>query len=59
MAKKKVKVDASSCIGCGGCIGSYPDDFQFNADGLAEPINGEAEEGAASVCPVGAISEEE
>lgn len=59
MAKKKVKVDASMCIGCAGCVGSYPEDFVINDSGLAEPVNGEAEEGAASVCPVGAISEEE
>ncbi len=59
MAKKKVKVDSSVCVGCGGCAGSYPDDFVINDNGLAEAVNGEAEEGAASVCPFGAISEEE
>lgn len=59
MAKKKVKVDGDSCIGCGACVGSYPEDFDFNDEGKASPITGEAEDGAASVCPVGAISEEE
>ena len=59
MEKKKVRVDKSACIGCGCCVGTYPDDFQFGDDGLAEPISGVAEEDAASVCPVGAISVEE
>ena len=59
MAKKKVKVDDSICVGCGGCVGSYPDDFQINDNGLAEPVTGEADEEAASVCPFGAISVEE
>jgi len=47
------------CIGCGCCAGTYPEDIAIGADGLAEPITGECEEGAAAVCPVGAISEEE
>ena len=59
MAKKKVKVDSSLCMGCGACAGSYPDDFQIGDSGLAEAVTGEAEEEAASVCPFGAISEEE
>ena len=59
MAKKKVKVDGSLCMGCGACAGSYPDDFQIGDSGLAEAITGEGEEEAASVCPFGAISEEE
>ena len=59
MAKKKVKVDQSLCIGCGACSMSFPDDFEINADGFAEPKTGEADEEVVSVCPVGAISEEE
>ncbi|MCQ2815012.1 MAG: ferredoxin [Bacilli bacterium] len=59
MAKKKVRVDKSACIGCGACVGTYPDDMKFGDDGLAEPVTGEAEEEAVSVCPVGAISVEE
>ena len=58
MAKKRVKLDKSLCIGCGSCVGLYPDDFQLGDDGLAEVITGEADEEAVSVCPVGAISEE-
>jgi ferredoxin len=59
MAKKKVKVDSSLCMGWCACAGSYPDDFQIGDSGLAEPITGEGEEEAASVCPFGAISVEE
>ncbi len=59
MARKKVRIDSSLCIACGCCAGTYPDDFKIGDDGIAEPINGEAEEEAVSVCPVGAISEEE
>ena len=59
MARKKLKIDTSLCIGCGACVGTYPDDLQFNADGLAEPITGEGEEDAVEICPVGAISVEE
>ena len=59
MAKKKVRIDKSACIGCGCCAGTYPEDIQIGDDGLAEVINGVAEEDAASVCPVGAISVEE
>ena len=59
MAKKRVKIDASVCIMCGACVGSYPDDFEFSAEGQATPITGEADEESVGVCPVGAISVEE
>ena len=59
MAKKRVKVDQSACIGCGCCAGTYPDDFRIADNGLAEPVADLAEEEAVSVCPVGAISVEE
>lgn len=55
MARKKVTIDQSLCIGCGTCVGVYADDFTMNDAGLAEPITGEVEEEAAAVCPVGAI----
>ena len=59
MAKKRVKIDAASCIMCGACVGSYPDDFKSTDEGPAAPITGEADEDAVGVCPVGAISVEE
>ncbi len=59
MDKKKIKIDKSLCIGCGCCAGTYPDDIKMNDDGLAETINGVADEDAVGVCPVGAISVEE
>ena len=59
MAKKRVKIDAGLCIMCGACVGSFPDDYQFTDEGPAVPVNGEADEDAVGVCPVGAISVEE
>ena len=59
MAKKKVRIDQSLCIGCGCCAGTYPDDIKMGDNGLAEVIAETAEEDAVSVCPVGAISVEE
>jgi len=59
MAKKKVRVDQSLCIGCSCCAGTYPEDFVIGDSGLAEAVSGEGEEEAVSVCPVGAISVEE
>ena len=59
MAKKKVRIDQSLCIGCGCCAGTYPDDFKISDNGLAEAVTEVAEEDAASICPVGAISVEE
>ncbi len=59
MAKKKLKIDQSLCIGCGCCAGTYPDDIKIGDSGLAELVTGEADEEAVSICPVGAISEAE
>ena len=58
MAKKKVRIDQSLCIGCGCCAGTYPEDFKIGDNGLAELVADEAEEDAVTICPVGAISEE-
>ena len=58
MAKKKVRIDQSLCIGCGCCAGTYPEDFKIGDSGLAELVADEAEEDAVSICPVGTISEE-
>jgi len=59
MAKKKITVDQSVCLGCGACAGAFPDDLKINDSGLAEPVTGEAEEEAVDVCPVGAIKVED
>lgn len=59
MARKKLKIDTSLCIGCGACEGSYPDDLRLGDEGVAELVTGEGEEEAVEVCPVGAISVEE
>jgi ferredoxin len=59
MAKKKVRIVAEACIGCGCCVGVYPDDYKINDSGLAEVVTGEGDEESASVCPVGAILVEE
>lgn len=59
MARKKVTIDQSLCIGCGTCVGVYADDFTMNDAGLAEPITGEADEEAKDICPVSAISVED
>lgn len=59
MAKKKIKIDKTVCIGCASCVGTDPDDIKIGDDGLAEPISGIAEEDVVEICPVGAISVEE
>lgn len=55
----KLKVDEDACIGCGLCVGSHPDTFDFNEDGKAV-VHGDIEEtdaeDAIANCPVGAIS---
>lgn len=56
MDKKKVVIDAAACIMCGACVGSYPDDYEFSAEGPAVAITGEADAESADICPVGAIS---
>ncbi|MDD5885490.1 MAG: ferredoxin [Erysipelotrichaceae bacterium] len=57
----KVKVDADACIGCGLCISTLPEVFQFGDDGksvvIADADEAKADEVIAS-CPVGAISKE-
>lgn len=59
MAKKKIRIDKSLCVGCGACVGTYPDDLKFGDDGLAETVTGVAEEDVVGICPCGAISVEE
>lgn len=60
---KKVKVDNSTCIGCGACVSIDPDDFKF-VDGYSaaknETVQNEdkAKEAEES-CPVSAITIED
>ncbi len=54
----ELKVDGSKCIGCGACVASFQDNFDFDGEtGLSTVISSEnATEDMCSVCPVGAIS---
>lgn len=57
----KVKVDADTCLGCGLCVGSHPDIFEFSDDGKAVAVaeGDEADvEDAINSCPVQAIKAE-
>ncbi len=56
----KASVNNDACIGCGLCVGSAPDVFEFGDDGKAVAIEGveadaSADEAAAN-CPVSAIT---
>jgi len=58
----KIKVNQEACIGCGACVATAENLFEFNEDGLSqakmetvpEDKVAEAQE-AAGVCPTGAI----
>ena len=60
------KVDKNTCIGCGACINTCEEVFDYDDDGLAKVIsNNITDEGiidlateAMNACPVGAISNE-
>ena len=59
----KVTVNNDACIGCGLCVGSAPEIFEFGDDGKALAIEGvdadqAAAEEAAANCPVSAITVE-
>lgn len=55
----RLTVDKDACVGCGLCVGSYPDAFEFDDEGKARVIGdldeATAEEAIAS-CPAGAIT---
>lgn len=58
---KKIIVNKDACIGCGACVAIDPEHFNFNDEGLSQPIsqtNLESEnlENAIGSCPVAAIS---
>lgn len=54
----KVTVNKDTCIGCGLCVGSYPETFEFDEEGKATVIADMDEavvDEAISNCPAGAI----
>lgn len=55
-----IKVDKTTCIGCGACVAIDQEHFGFDGDGLSDVISSEpatdATREAASACPVEAIS---
>ena len=59
-----LKVNKDKCIGCGACVGTCNDIFDFGDDGLAEVKNQPNEENknlateALENCPTNAIEEE-
>lgn len=59
------KVDKDKCIGCGACVGTCSEVFDFDDDGLAIVRNNPTEENmdlaltAMENCPTGAISKDE
>jgi ferredoxin len=61
MPEVKVKVDKDACIGCGLCVGTYAQAFEFDDEGKARVI-GTLDEASAddaiANCPASAISKE-
>ena len=63
---EKIEVNKERCLGCGMCVGSVPEVFEFDDDGLAKANNdniteenkNEVEE-AINSCPVSAIEKKE
>lgn len=59
----KLIVDKDKCIGCGMCVNSFPDYFDFDDEGLSEVKKEEVEPeekkeilDAVEMCPTEAIS---
>ncbi len=58
---KKINVNKDACIGCGACVAVDPQHFDFNDEGLSNPISQENLDSkeladAISSCPTAAIS---
>ena len=52
----KLKVNKDICIGCGACVGAFPDSFTLDDNGKAECIKEvDNPDDAKANCPVGAI----
>ena len=61
---KKICVNEEQCIGCGACVAIDPEHFDFNDNGLSNPVSQENLESdslnsAVESCPTGAISVKE
>lgn len=63
---KMFKIDKEKCIGCGACVGTCPDVYEFGDDGLAfvkvEKVKDDERDCAMEAlenCPTGAITKEE
>jgi ferredoxin len=55
-----IRIDASTCIGYGECVGLDPDAVELDEDGIAHPLDGaidrERADALVQICPTGAIS---
>ena len=58
----KLKVNSKACIACGLCVNSYPETFEFDAEGKAVVVGDEVDETVADEainnCPAAAIEKE-
>ncbi|MFZ5800307.1 MAG: ferredoxin [Candidatus Omnitrophota bacterium] len=58
----KVKVDETTCVGCGLCAQACPEVFELKDDGIAHVLKNACNscdlQEVASQCPVNAISVE-
>lgn len=62
----KARVNKDMCIGCGACVATCPDVFDFNDDGYAEVKVEKVDDSnkndvieAKEGCPTGAVETEE
>ena len=57
---KKLEVNQDSCIGCGACVATDPEHFDFNDEGLSNAISNDNLDSpelnnAMESCPTNAI----
>ena len=55
----ELKVDDTKCIGCGACVASFPENFDFEGNVSTAISSENATPDMTAVCPVGAITLEE
>ncbi len=54
----KLTVNTDTCIGCGLCVGNYPEAFEFDDEGKAKVVaelDDATAEDAIANCPAAAI----